>query len=307
MSELFENFKSVNTGNELKELQEQYKEYDPAYITQAAGVPRKRIKEWLNELWKQYEPYADKDFAEKIKKEFSQRTWEMYLTCALLNRGFTLKKEKVEKTKGPDICLIVGDKNIWVEAVTADVGEGKDKVEIHYDNDIQNIRVYDYPEEQTLLRLRNSLDVKFKKHKEYLGRGLKENEPYIIAVNAGRLLALNPGVPLILKCLFSVGFLTIPIQDANPQTPFWSRREELKKKSGGSVSMGFFENSEHSGVSAVMYCADNILNSPQDKNTMGENFVFALNPLATNPIEERLFDFGQVWKKNNSGIKNLRS
>lgn len=307
MSELFESFKSVNTDNDLKKLQEQYKEYDPAYITQAAGVSRKHIKGWLNELWKQYEPYADTDFAEKIKKEFSQRTWEMYLTCALLNRGFTLKKRRDRKNEGPDICLTVEDKNIWVEAVMADVGEGKDKVKINYDNDIQNIRVYDYPEEQTLLRLRNSLDAKFKKHKEYLGRGLKENEPYIIAVNAGRLLALNPGIPLILKCLFSVGFLTIPIQSANLQTPFWSRREELKKKSGGSVSMGFFENSEHSGVSVVMYCADNILNSPKDNNTVGENFVFALNPLATNPIEERLFDFGQVWKKNNNGIKNLIS
>jgi len=308
MEKLFtENFKSVNTDKELKELQEQCKEYDPAYITQSAGVPRKHIKEWLEKLWQQYEPYADNDFPKKIKKEFNQRTWEMYLACTLLDRGFSLKERKNRRNKGPDICLVVENKNIWTEAVTTNVGKGNDKVEIHCDKDIQHIRAYDYPEEQILLRLRNALDSKFQKHKDYLKNVIKESEPYIIAVNAGKLLALNPGIPLILKCLFSIGFLTIPIHNEKPRTPFWSKREELKKKSGSSVSMGFFENPEYSCVSAVVYCADDILNSPEDKNTMGDNFVFVLNPLAKNKIEEKLFNFGQVWKKGNDKIVNLRN
>jgi len=151
------------------------------------------------------------------------------------------------------------------------------------------------------------LDSKFQKHKDYLKNVIKESEPYIIAVNAGKLLALNPGIPLILKCLFSIGFLTIPIHSEKPRPPFWSKREELKKKSGRSVSMGFFENPEYSCVSAVVYCADDILNSPNDKNIMGENFVFILNPLAKNKIEEKLFDFGQVWKKDNDRVTNLRN
>lgn len=303
-----ENFEPVNTDEELKKLQERYKEYDPAYITQSAGVPRKHIKEWLEKLWQQYEPYADNDFPKKIEKEFNQRTWEMYLTCTLLDRGFSLK-EKNRKNKGPDICLVAEDKNIWIEAVTANVGEGDDKVEIHCDN-IQHIGPHDYlpVEEQTLLRLRNALDNKFQKHKDYCKNNvIKEREPYIIAVNAGKLLALDPGIPLILECLFGIGFLTIPLHSEKPRTPFWSKREELKKKSGSSVSMEFFENPEYSCVSAVVYCADGILNSPKDKAIMGDNFVFILNPLAKNKIEEKLFDFGQVWKKDNDRIVNLRN
>jgi len=302
-----ENFKAVNTDKELEKIQRQYKEYDPAYITQSAGVPRKHIKEWIEKLWRQYELYADNDFFKKIKKEFHQRTWEMYLTCTLLDRGFSLKEKKNKKNKGPDICLMVEGKNIWIEAVTTNVGEGDDKVKIHCDNDIQHIRAYDYPEEQVLLRFRNALDSKFRKHKDYLKNVVGESEPYIIAVNAGKLLALNPGIPLILKCLFSIGFLSIPIHSGKPRTPSWSKREELKKKSGSLVSMGFFENPEYSCVSAVVYCAEDILNSPKDKNIMGDNFVFVLNPLAKNKIEEELFDFGQVWKKDNNKVTNLRN
>ena len=304
MVKLFiENFESVNTDEKLKKLQEKYSGYDPAYITQAAGIPRKHIKEWLEELWEQYEPYADKDFSEKLKKEFHQRTWEMYLACTLLNRGFLLKEIKTKKGGEPDICLELNGKNIWLEAIAPRVGEGNDRIP-----EIQYGVVQDVPEEQMLLRLRNALEVKFNKYKDYLGKNIiKENEAYIIAINKGALLHPDPQIPLILKCLFSIGFLGIPIRSEKSRTPFWSRREELKKKSGSSISMGFFENPEYSCISAVVYCVDNILNSPRDKNTMGDNFVFVLNPLAKNRIEEKLFGFGQVWKKDNDKVINLRN
>lgn len=301
-----EKIKPVDTDKELKELQEQYKGYDPAYITQSAGIPCEDTKKWFEILWQQYEQYADRDFCEKIKKGFHQRTWEMYLTCTLLNRDFVLEKKK--KSEGPDICLVDKSKKIWIEAVTADVGEGDDNAEIHFDENIENIKAIDYPEEQILLRLGNALDNKFRKHEDYLSNNVtKKSEPYIIAVNAGKLLALNPGIPLILKCLFGIGFLTLPIRSKKPRTPYWSRREKLKKKSGSSVSMGFFENAEHSGISAVVYCANDAINCPKDKNSMGDNFVFVLNPLAENMIDENFFSFGQVWKRDNDKVVNMRS
>jgi type I restriction enzyme S subunit len=298
MGKLFENFKLIDTNEELEKLKRQHPQYDPAYITLVAGKSRQHLKEWLEELWRQYEPYADKDFPEKIKKEFHQRAWEMYLACTLLNRGFSLQERK---NRGPDICLLIGDRIIWIEAVTPSVGKGKDKVpEIRYGI------AQEVPEAQILLRLTSALRSKAEKYKEYLHKNfIKEDEPYIIAINRGAIPHPDPQIPLILKCLFSIGFEKIHIRGEKPTEHYWSKREELIKRSGSSVSMGFFENPEHRGVSAVIYCKDSILNSPQDRSEMGNNFVLVLNPLAKNPIQEQLFKFGKVYKKTDNEIVNL--
>jgi hypothetical protein len=59
-------------------------------------------------LWDIFRDYADPHFLTEIRREFNARFWEMYLTCALLERasefGYSLSCPK-RKDGCPDILL----------------------------------------------------------------------------------------------------------------------------------------------------------------------------------------------------------
>ncbi len=66
--------------------------------------------------------------------------------------------------------------------------------------------------------------------------------------------------------------------------------------------MGFFDNPEHSGISAVIYVETDIINSPIVPEEMGDNFTIVLNPHAKNPLPEELLTFGNRWRKEGDQI-----
>jgi len=142
-----ENLGEVKTDEELASLQQQFPHYDPGYITQSAGLPRRREKEWMEKLWEQYEQYADPNFLEDFKRQFAQRSWELYLGAILLNRGFKLGRHN---SAGPDFDVQnnKGSRLTWVEAIATDKGKGSDKVP----EMVRGI-VTDVPEEAMLLRI----------------------------------------------------------------------------------------------------------------------------------------------------------
>ena len=300
-----ENFGEVKTDEELASLQQQFPQYDPGYITQSAGLPRRREKEWMEKLWEQYEQYADQHFLEDFKRQFAQRSWELYLGTTLLNRGFKLGKHN---SAGPDFD-IQNEKGVrlaWVEAIATDKGKGNDRVPDMVYGVGSNV-----PEEEMLLRVTNALDKKFKKYQtEIKNKIVKENEPYVIAINRSNLDHLDPLLPLILKAVFGIGHLTLRImvggvRQENTES-YWGRQPNIAKKSGKEVPTLFFEDEKHAGISAVIYCADNILNSPRVPEEMGENFVIVHNPLAKNPLPDGFFPFGDEHRAEASFIKKIR-
>jgi len=298
---LFEDLGEVKNNEELANLQKKFPAYDISYIYQAADTSRRKAKEWMEELWRQYEPYADTQFLNDFKKQFTQRSWELYLGATLLNRGFKLGKHI---SSGPDFDLRSGENKrlAWIEAVAAEKGSGSDKVPDIVYGTVQNV-----PEEAMLLRIANVLDKKFKKYQAKLTSGIvKENEPYVIAVNRSAIEHVEPGLPLILKSLFGIGHLTLPIKSIRQENPesFWSSRPTIGKRSCKDVPMLFFEDEAHSGISAVIYCIDSILNSPRSPEEMGENFIIVHNPLAQNSLPYGFFYFGEEWASNGDGYIN---
>jgi len=268
-------------------------------------LPRRKVKEWLEKLWEQYEPYADSHFLEAFKYKFGQRSWELYLGVTLLNRGFNLGQHT---NIGPDFDIRdkKGNRLGWIEAVTTEKGSGADKVpNIIYGT------VIDLPEKEMMFRIANALDRKFKQYCTELADGtIKDDEPYIIAINRSSLDHIDPGLPLILKVLFGIGHLTLRIiskgeRQKNPES-FWSGRPKISKISGRDVSMLFFEDIKYAGISAVIYCVDSILNSPRLSQDMGENFTIVHNPLAKNPLPDGFFPFGDEYKVEDEYIKKIR-
>lgn len=302
-----DNFPSISSDKELRELFKSYPKYDPSYICQGSIKSRDEVKNWIEDLWQIYQPYADKHFAKEFKLNFGQRAWELYLGSTFLKRGYVLDIIK----QGPDFKTKKDGLHVFIEAVAPHQGSGPDRIP-----GMVNGQVMSVPVDQMILRLTTSLYDKKKTYDEYLKKGIvTEKDPFVIAINRSSFMHPDPMLPLVIKCLFGVGDLVMkfpintvtggPVRGAKSTTS-WSGMPVLKKRTGGDVSMLFFENPENVGISAVMYTIDSIINSPSKPELMGENIVTIHNPNAKNPIPQDFIVFGEERMAKDDHLEIVR-
>jgi hypothetical protein len=292
MSLFTDNFPITKSDEDLKRLQVQFPDYDGWYIASGSIPERKRF---FDELYEKFKSYADSNFLVDVKSNFHQRTWEMYLACLLLEKGFQISSND----RGPDIRLVVDNKTIWIECVAPQKGD-KDG-ENHVPDMKYNGVWQDVPEKQMLFRLRNSLAEKFKVYERYVSDGVvKKDDIFIIAINRASLDHVDTGIPLIFKVLFGIGYLSYPLLKSSEKKkgsrfgkPFWSLQKEVPKKNGSSVPMDFFQDSVHSGISAVIYSKETVLSC---REKTGRECVLAHNSFALNPLSESAFPFFEQYK-----------
>jgi hypothetical protein len=304
MTKLFnENLGKVSNSKALAKLKKKFDYYDPSYVAMSTMTTRPELRDYLESLWDQYKLYADSNFPNEFKKQFSQRAWELHLGSTLLNKGYALADHS---NVGPDFKIPYGDNNIWIEAIAVEKGDGRDKVP-----DIEYGKAVDVPEKEMLLRLTAGLAEKYRKYVSYLKDNIVgKNDPFIIAIDRSPLEHMDPQIPLILKCLFAIGHQVLFLKKEKPQPKIegstWSDREKVNKISGSEIGMLMFRDASFDGISAIIYCADNILNSPRDPDKMGDNFVIVYNPFAKNPLPNDFFKFGEEWKQEGDQIEKIR-
>ncbi len=304
MTKLFnENLGTASNSKELAELKKKFSQYDPSYVAISTMTTRPEFRDELESIWSQYEPYADSNFPNEFKKQFSQRAWELHLGATLLNTGYILANHN---NVGPDFKIPYAGKNIWIEAIAVEKGDGKDKVP-----NIEYGKAIDVPEKEMLLRLTAGLREKHRKYLSYLKDNIVgQNDPFVIAVDRSPLEHMDAQIPLILKCLFAIGYQVLYLKTGKPRSKTegstWSAREKVNKISGSEVEMLMFRDASFEGISAVIYCAENILNSPRKPNHMGNNFVIVHNPFAKNPLSDNFFKFGTEWKQEGDHVKKFR-
>ncbi len=275
----------VNTDEELERVKKTYPDYDPYFI--ASGCIKER-REKFNNLWSQFKSLADDHFLSQIKKEFHERTWEMYIGCVLQKFFTSVSSENI----GPDFILNKEKVDeIFIEVVACRKGDSADAVpDMFAAEKPEDIIVQDVPHDKMLLRLSSSITYKANKYKDFINT---KNKPYVIAINKGALGCPDPQIPLALKCLFGLGYENF--KQINGQLVYngWTRREFIEKSNGEKISMIFFEKDENNFVSAIIYSPDNILNAP-DK--IGSDCVLIHNPKARFPIDVKTFSFLEQWK-----------
>jgi len=308
------NLGTAKNQSELEELLKKYvpPTYDPLYVCLATRDDFKKERQWIEDMWIEYQQFADWDFATAFKARFSQRAWELYLGITLHKRwGLQPGSKSKRESAGPDFKTIhnttKGAQTVWIEAIAIEKGDAPNRVPEMVFNDVA-----DLPEDQMLLRLTSGLDKKFgdkEGYCKYVKRGIVgTDDPYIIAINRSKLEHLDPQIPLILKCLFRLHqqiLFTEPKKlDVKATESFWKTRDHITKANGSDtkISTGFFENPEHSGISAVIYVETDIINSPILLEEMGNNFIIVLNPHAKNPLPEELLTFGNIWRKEGDQI-----
>jgi len=305
MSKLFnENLGIATNSTELAKLKKKFSSYDPFYVAVSTMTTRPEFREWLGTVWQQYEPYADTNFVSEFKRQFAQRAWELHLGATLINRGYKLGNHR---NTGPDFKILDENRNVWVEAIAVKKGDGNDKVP-----NIEHGKAMDVPEKEMLLRLTAGLVEKYQKYLSYLKSGqVNSNDPFVIAVDRSDLEHPDAQIPLILKCLFAIGHQVLFLKTNKPKPKTegstWSAREHVGKKSGSDIGMFMFRDSSFEGISAVIYCARNILNSPRNHKQIGDGFVVVHNPFAKNPLVDGFFKFAETWKQEGKRLRKLES
>lgn len=290
MTSIFtDNFPHVSNQEQLDKLIAKYSSYDEYYIA-SGSIPDRR--EIFDDLYKKYHLYADKYFLNQIKFQFHQRTWEMYLGCALLEKNIIISSNNL----GPDFLIKSEGKKIWIECIACTKGSenSPDKVPSMIYGAAQSV-----PENEMCLRIASALKEKYLKYQNYLKQQIiKESDVFIIAINNGAL-QFPTYVPLILKCLFCVGHprLSISIDGKTPKYD-WSRQEYIKKENGSAVPMDFFIRKEHGGISGIIYCENNILNHTK---ILGDDVIVVSNPLANNTFPNILKSFKGYHPDPNTG------
>ena len=249
-------------------------------------------KQFSQQLWDRYHPYADDHFLAEIRKDFNARFWEMYLTCTLLDNGPKLGYVVSCSKPGPDALVEHEGQRLWIEATVATDGDPTkpdSAVEDHSGN---------VPDEKILFRYANAIDTKHKKYLLYRDNGIiGKSDTYVIAINGYPLSYrwAEPEIPRILKALFPIGPLEMLI-DRKTKMALGTRyqyRPAVKKISGSPVSTEIFLDQQYCGISAILYsCASGYGSS----SPLGTDFILVHNPQASQPLPPGFLPCGREYR-----------
>jgi len=250
-------------------------------------------KHYLENLWKIYYPYADKDFPQQLARDFHARFWEMYLTCTLLNNSFQVVP-KQRRSKGPDILIDDSIKRIFIEAVTPSRGAGTNPDRV---TPLPYGKARTIPNTEIILRYSSAIADKYKKYIDYLEDGLvSTSDSYIIALNSCKIgieaKGESSGLPRIVKAVLPVGDKVVTISEfSGPIVPWrYQYRPVIQRSRGGSVPSDLFLSDEYKGLSGILYAHSDVANRP---NQAGEEFIFIHNPKTKqNPVPHDYFKLG---------------
>ncbi|MBW4451354.1 MAG: hypothetical protein KME55_01055 [Nostoc indistinguendum CM1-VF10] len=245
-------------------------------------------KAFIEEMWSEYKPYADRHFLLESRKNFKQRIWEMYLTCSLIAKGFSITSDD----KGPDIRILKEGVAIWIEAVAPKAGKKNDAVTKLQDRTTRRV-----PDDPIKLRYRSAIEEKYnKKYKKYLlDKIIQPNDCYIIAINGSAIPSARREIeiPKIIRSVLPFGNETLRINEEYKVVDrYYQYQDQVSKVSGSSVSTDIFLNNQYDGISAVLYSCVDVLNRPQE---FGDDFVLLHNPLAKNKLERGFIKLGREY------------
>ena len=276
---------------------------DPIYNYICAGSEQmaKDAKMLTETLWKRYQPYADRNFKEQIRREFDARFWEMYLGCTLMDKGYEITR-KASKNAGPDIKVKYRGDIIWIEAIAPTSGN-KNSSDRVPDSVITNPpTAQEVPDEQIILRYRAAIKEKHNTYFRYSKSGIiSDGDFYIIAINGCRIpfSETDFGPPRILRSVLPFGFPQVTYDKVSMQiiSQGFQYRATVTKASGSTVQTDIFLDLHYKHISAVLFSNASVFALT---NSMGDDFITVHNPLA-HPLPDDFLNFGQQWEAQLQG------
>ena len=262
---------------------------DGGYVNIKAGLaaPERKMRNHIEGLWAEYEPYADGDFREGFAQDVHGRFWELLLGTTLLRSGHQLLPRSERNAGGgqPDICVLEDGSRTWIEAIAPTKGKaGSDQVPTILPIN-EGGGLVPVPLRQTQLRTTSAFWTKSKKVKAYLEEGaIDPSERIIIAISASRFATVaTEGPPLILSSLFPIGaaFVRVERNSGEVVEEGYNYAPTIERL-GDEIPRTAFSGPKFSYVSGVLWSRISLGNlSRQDRP-----LTMVHNPYAEVPIEQ---------------------
>lgn len=253
----------------------------------AAEFPiEQQLRALLKEMWARYEPYADPDFRQGFARDIDGRFWEMYLGCMLIEAGRTLLPVIDRQREGgqPDLCVLEGDRRIWIEAITPDEGApGPDQI-------VRPVPINEgggiaaAPIRQAQLRSSSAFWTKAQKIARYIEQGvIAPEDTRIIAISASRFGIYVPEqpLPLIMTTLFPIGDAYITIdRDTGDVLQEGFHASPLIHRERNPIPRTAFLNERFADISGVIWSRLGLGNPSRQVRPI----TYVHNPLAQVPL-----------------------
>ena len=233
---------------------------------------------FTEQLWPHFSHYADSNFLREAKDNFTERFWEMYLGCTLLDCGFDIGTPGDE---GPDLYADVTNKRVWFEATAPSAGTGDDQVPEPIPG-----RVVAVPENQILLRLTGAIDAKRQHFEKAEKQGkVSKHDSAVICINGRNIPhSISDYVPhRIVRAVFPIGNPTVTLDRETLQVvdSGFEVRHRVEKTSGTEIPTTGFIDGSLARVSAVIYSRVDCANHP---SRLGDDFVCVHNSNTYHPL-----------------------
>ena len=260
---------------------------------------RERVHlEQLEEMWCEFRDFAPKGFRRKFQVEFHQRWWEMYLTLGLLHLGVNIKTSPADE--GPDLCVDINGKRLWIEAVAPRVGTTSDRVPEPTVNGVS-----DYPKRECLLRLSQQLNAKRNIFEKYIQKAIIQPEDVcIIAISAcnlnqyGSLLDFPCSAPLAL--LAGAGDMVVTRNSS--QDTYFKQQKTINRDSGSPIDFMMYERDDFKIVSGILYSNNDPLNAPSRPES---TFSLFLNPRAYYHVPCDIYMKMETWTEEKRKVETI--
>lgn len=242
------------------------------------------------DLWKDFEGFADPDFVTEFATRMHERWFEMYLTVTLLRAGFAVECRK----PGPDVLITVDGRRIWIEATVATPGEPglPDSVPPRVFG-----KVTATPIRQMALRVRNALSSKEKVFRGYLDKKIVAPEDLLVlAINVHEIPNLPADMdPVMKRAFYGVGDQVLTISRETLQVVD-SNHEQLthiaKVSTGAEVGVQPLIDGSTKHISAVLGSRADAVNLPKEP---GGDLLWLPNLTATRSWPTARVPLGDEW------------
>jgi len=294
----------TNTDKQLLELINKYPQFNPIYLNVHMRDDWKLVKEFFDKEWIDFKKFADDNFYNEFQKNYSQRAWEIYLFYLFHSKGFSFAVQKKNQSN-PDLKILLDNRFLFVEAVTAGKGTGVNSVET-----LSDLLSKAWPEKMVsrgghiddsnhpkVRRILSALDEKIRNYKKHQ-RIIAKNDFYMIAISGAEIEGSMMGDEIILEALTGINpALHIPLmKDGKLGHGFKTVRKAISNSKGSAqIDLGVFNYEAANEISAVLYFGSDTFNSILQQKS-GEAVVIH-NP---NVIENKrinpdlLSDFRQI-------------
>lgn len=270
----------------------------------------------LEELWRRFEPYADKKFVKEFGRHVEEQFWEMYLGVHLLHDKKAIKKKselpKALRDEGPDFCIRKGRRNIWVEAIAPSPGDedNPDRVPDLFASGAEKDS-----RRKIELRIGSSLKTKTDKFSNYREKGIiGEKDSCIVAIAASQFaleadVESGAGLPLPVTTVYPFGDEVVQF---DPQTAEFTsishkysaeiERIQKNEQRQNPVPRTAFQNDYFAGIDGLIWSHRSTGNFLGNSNDL----VFVQNQLSKRPLPRRWLDWSEEYWPVDGGKKLRR-